>query len=120
MSRSVNQNDDYMSRLLKNIPSEIVGVYIAASGVIPADQKGGWMLWAVFAICLVCIPLWLYFMQEVKSWLQIILTLIAFIIWIMTLGGPFLALWPQVTLAGSILLILYTGLIAPILAGMIN
>lgn len=34
MSRTVNQADDYMSRVLKHIPSEIVMAYIAIDGVL--------------------------------------------------------------------------------------
>lgn len=119
MSRAINQSDDYMSRLLKNIPSEIVAVYIATSGIV-AVQSSNWMLWVIFAICLLATPFWLYFMEKVKSVMQIILTTVAFVIWVMTLGGPFATLWPEVTMLGSILLILYTGLVVPIVASMIS
>lgn len=119
MSRAINQSDNYMSRLLKNIPSEIVAVYIAASGVVIA-QNSSWMLWVIFGICLLATPFWLYFMEKVKSVVQIILTTVSFIIWVMTLGGPFATLWPEVTILGSVLLVLYTGLVVPIIASMIS
>lgn len=119
MSRPINSSDDYMSRLLKNIPSEIVGVYIAASG-IPVAQNSTWILWVIFALCLVATPFWLIFKQQVRSWPQIVLTSIAFVIWVMTLGGPFSSLWPEVTMLGSILLILFTGIFAPLISSLIS
>ena len=34
MTRTINRSDDYMSRLLKYIPSEIVMAYISIEGVL--------------------------------------------------------------------------------------
>ncbi len=119
MSRPVNQQDNYLSRLLKNIPSEIIGVYVAATAITIVKENNT-VLWIVFVSCFISTPLWLYFVEKVTSWLQITLSSISFVIWVMTLGGPFLAFWPEITNIGAIVLIFYTALITPIITGISN
>ena len=39
MARQIKTKDEYKSRLLKLIPSEIVATYLFALGVVPEDQR---------------------------------------------------------------------------------
>ncbi|MGE3163326.1 MAG: hypothetical protein AB7O52_00295 [Planctomycetota bacterium] len=118
MARAINADDKYRERLLKHIPSEVLGVYLAAAGLITSlDDPPVWLLWVLFGLCLVATPFWLVFFMDVKSVLQNVLGCVAFIIWVMTLtGGPFERIDGFETYIGSILLLVFTGLVAPLVA----
>lgn len=111
--------DDYASRLLKYIPTEGVGYWLAVSGII---QSGGndipqtGLLWLFFVIGLVFTFLWLR--RQTKepgkrtAWTQIWLACGAFIVWVFAAGGPFAASFDWYRpLYGSLALITYTVLI---------
>ncbi len=107
MAREVKTDQDYKSKLLKLIPSEIVAAYILIGGIIPADYKYlGTLVTAV--IMLVLIPFYLRRLYDVKRLGQIVYVMIAFVIWIYTLGEPFRhwGIWQE--WIGSALLIIYT------------
>ena len=107
MAREVKTDQDYKSKLLKLIPSEIIAAYILIWGIIPADYKY-WGSLITAAIMLVLIPFYLRRLYDVKRLGQIIYIMIAFVIWIYTLGEPFRqwGIWQE--WIGSVLLILYT------------
>ena len=107
MAREVKTDQDYKSKLLKLIPSEIVAAYILIGGIIPTDYKYlGTLVTAV--IMLVLVPFYLRRLYDVKRLGQIVYVMIAFVIWIYTLGEPFRhwGIWQE--WIGSALLILYT------------
>ena len=107
MAREVKTDQDYKSKLLKLIPSEIIAAYILIGGIIPADYKY-WGCLIAAIILLVLIPFYLRRLYDVKRLGQIIYIMIAFVIWIYTLGEPFRhwGIWQE--WIGSALLILYT------------
>ena len=107
MAREVKSDQDYKSKLLKLIPSEIVAAYILIGGIIPADYKY-WGTLVTAVIMLVLIPFYLRRLYDVKRLGQIIFVMIAFVIWIYTLGEPFRhwGIWQE--WIGSALLIIYT------------
>ena len=117
MARSVNEADPYSSRLLKYIPSEIVAAYLVIQGMIPAD--GGalsfWVMLGVPLLMLALTPLYLRRLQGVKDANQIAVTMISFLVWLYTLGGPFTPPYLDIHVAwlGSIILVLWT-LLAPL------
>lgn len=107
MAREVKTDQEYKMKLLKLIPSEIVAAYILIGSIIPEEYK----LWGTIAtavIMLVLIPFYLRRLYDVKRLGQIIYIMLAFIIWIYTLGEPFRywGIWQE--WIGSALLILYT------------
>jgi hypothetical protein len=107
MAREVKTDQDYKNKLLKLIPSEIVAAYILIGSIIPDEYKyWGTIITAV--IMLILIPFYLRRLYDVKRLGQIIYIMIAFIIWIYTLGEPFShwGIWQE--WIGSVLLILYT------------
>jgi hypothetical protein len=84
--------DSYRDKLLKLIPAEIVAAFLALKGALDAAQQvnGIQMLeWIVFAGLLVFTPLIYRFVYKVKDAKQHVLTILAFIIWVFTIGGPF-------------------------------
>ncbi len=107
MAREVKVNQDYKSKLLKLIPSEIVAAYMVIEAIIPDNRKYIGTL-VISVILLIMVPLYLKQVYKVKRFGQHIYVMIAFVIWIYSLGGPFKHwnLWEA--WIGSSLLILYT------------
>ena len=115
MPRPVDSQDNYRQMLLKNIPSEVIVAYVAAQGPILAlDPKPVWALWLVFGLCLAATPFWLIFFQNVTTVLQNVLSSIAFVIWGLTIPGPFTEIDGYEPAIGSVFLLLFTGLVAPL------
>jgi hypothetical protein len=106
------QINDYKDRLVKLIPSEIITAYVTLKGLINgAGEQGNkqLLLWIVFGILVVLNPLYLYYVTNVKKAGQIVFSSIAFVLWVMVIGGTFtsiLGFSPEYI--GSILLVLYT------------
>lgn len=115
------QPDPYQDRLLKLIPAEVVSVYLAVSVLLPGpttsmqdDAHAGLRIGA-FVILLVAN----FFIKRkggVTDSTQLIITSLAFIIWVISLGGPvkFHIGTEESTLVGAVLTPLFT-LLAPVL-----
>jgi hypothetical protein len=94
---SVSDQDDFLARLVKYIPSEIVGLYVAASGFVPrmTDNKPNPALWWVFTPCAILTPIYLGWVTRDPAagkgplWVQVLFATIAFPVWVFALGGPF-------------------------------
>jgi hypothetical protein len=124
MTRTVNRADNYMSRVLKYIPSEIVMAYISIDGMLRTCYNPNlWadrqmllkLLWIVSAILTVLTPLWLWRVMRVRHLSQLFISTISVPVWLFALGGPFSLLdWYRPAL-GAIALPLYT-LILPIIS----
>lgn len=113
--------DPWTTKVLKLIPADIVAVYIAVFNLVKAqggeaDQTRA-LQWIVFAVIAAITPFYLRKVVNVISWNQIILTELAFFIWVLSLGGPLDGLsWGKFTpqFLGAIILPVYT-LIIPLL-----
>jgi hypothetical protein len=89
---AANVADGYLGRLLKYIPAELVGLYLAAKGVVPVNQPDSdQVLWTVAAFTWFLVPIYLYFAtsrnKQKPLLLQVILGTIAFPVWIFAVGG---------------------------------
>jgi hypothetical protein len=120
MPRAVTTQDesDFSKRLLKSIPSEIVGTYIAINGLLtgnPENPAPASISWAVFAVLLGLCPIWLRFGQDVRKVWQLVVSTIAFVIWAMTLPGAFSSI-PHAPMLGGVLIIIFSGIVAPLVA----
>jgi len=124
MSRTVNRADDYLSRVLKYIPSEIVMAYIAIEGVLRTSYNPA--VWAerqmllklslgVAATLTIITPFWLWRVMRVRRGTQILLSTLSVPVWLFAMGGPFVLLDWYKPAFGAIVLPLYT-LIVPIIS----
>jgi hypothetical protein len=103
--------EDYLGRLVKYIPAEIVGLYIATSAMVPQAQDGNLncrALWIVFVLNLILVPIYLWFATtrggHTPLWPQVFLSTLAFPVWVFAIGGPFKCLgWYQGWIASIIL-----------------
>jgi len=124
MARSINTADDYVSRVLKHIPSEIVMAYIAIDGVlrtsydarIPSERETLLTLqWITLAAMTILTPLWLYRVMRVKRSAQLFISTLSVPVWLFALGGPFVLLDWYEPAFGAIVLPIYT-LVVPIIS----
>ena len=104
--------NDYKDRLVKLIPSEIITAYVTLKGLINgAGEEGNkqLLLWIIFGILVVMNPLYLYYVTNVKKAGQIVFSSIAFVLWVLVIGGTFTTILGfSAEYIGSILLVLYT------------
>ena len=111
--------DDYWTKLIKYIPSEIVALYITLYGIASAAKEDiafEIITWLIFAIGILGTILYLWRVAKVTDWAQIAISTAAFIVWVFALGGPFLSVsWYQ-PIYGALLLPIYTFFI-PITVG---
>ena len=121
MARGIKHTDDYLSRVLKHIPSEIVMAYVAIEGVLRTTYEGDsarleTILWIVSGALVFLTPLWLWRVMRVKSLQQLFLSTLSLPVWLFAMGGPFAFLkWYEPAL-GAIALPFYT-LLVPIITG---
>jgi len=104
--------NDYKDRLVKLIPTEIITAYVTLKGLINGSGVEGnksLLLWIVFGILVIINPLYLYYVTQVKKPGQILFSSLAFILWVMVIGGTFTTIlgFPA-EFIGSILLVIYT------------
>jgi hypothetical protein len=89
--------DDFLGRLVKYIPAELVGLYVAARGVIPKTGEPT-VFWTVAAVAWIFVPVyfWLATTRNGQKPLkvQILLATIAFPIWVFAIGGDPVTSWP--------------------------
>ncbi len=119
MPRTIEKDDDYLSRMLKHIPSELIGAYLAVGGIL-ASLEGSLLTvvnWVNFGFFLVATPFWLIYVARVTTVWQNVLSVIAFVFWVMTLvGGPF-SFVP--TAIGSAAVVIFSAVLAPVVSGIV-
>jgi hypothetical protein len=111
MARSIRQGDSYLDKLLKIIPSEVVAGYIAIIAIIQGHPKEETYLLVSSIALLIFIPLILRILQNVTNWFHIIVSMMAYVIWVYALGGPFVSWGLHDPILASVIIILYTFLI---------
>ena len=130
MAREVNNTQPYSDKLVKLIPSEIVGAYMVLSGIlgytagknvtisalpktIPDTELKPILLQIVFFILLILTPVYLKKISKVNNVKQLFITTISFIILVYSLVGPFIIWNIYYSLIGSIAIVLWS-LIVPL------
>jgi hypothetical protein len=109
--------DNYYSRLVKLIPSEIIAFYLALDGIASAMKQKQALLWVIFGISLIGAWLYLGKLANVMQFLQRLLTVIAFAIWVYVFGGPFALLSWYDPGYGKLLLVIYTFFVPMLFKG---
>ena len=126
MAREVNNTQPYSDKLVKLIPSEIIGAYMVLSNILgytagmqasvkPAavtenDLKPV-LLQIVFFVLLILTPVYLKKISRVNNISQLMVTTISFVIWVYTLGGPFIVWGIYYSIIGSVVLVLWSVII---------
>src|SRR2546430_6628139 len=109
--------DTYFDKVFKYIPADIVGAWVAVTGLISSARgiPRQTILWVAFGIGLILTAWWTWKQAAVPGRrppaTQAIISTGAFAGWVFALGGPF-QLLPGREVYGSLLLILYTLVVA--------
>jgi len=83
----------YFGRVMKMVPVEVIGLYLGIAGFIPDKEKVWQLVWAL--LCLGCvIPSRILGTQDREKgkgidWVVVVLSCVAYLIWVYTIGGPF-------------------------------
>jgi hypothetical protein len=102
----------YLDRLMKMIPAEVIGLYLVGGGIIPAGQAIALIIWTV--VCLIAVVVVRIYgtydptKQHPLDWPHIVISSVAFLIWIYTIGGPFAAYGLTIPWVGSLLVLVWT------------
>jgi len=126
MAREVNATQPFTDKLVKLIPTEIVGAYMVlagtlgyAYGVTPgappsADPEiKAILIQVVFFVLLGLTPVYLWRISRVSNLTQLAVTTVSYVVWVYTLGGPFVVWGLYDGMVGSVVLVLWS-LIAPL------
>lgn len=107
--------DEYFDRLLKYIPADVVGLWLAGNGLIQSqagDARIG-ALWLLFVIGFVLTAVWTKRLTQesgkATALQQIALSCVSFFVWVFAIGGPFAELPFYQPFYGSFLLLIYTS-----------
>lgn len=112
---------DYMGRLIRLIPSEVIGVYLTIRGIFATnepvssngDDIGFLSIWPAICIFLViAVRAWGTTDQNgsLKSiqWGSVFISVISFVIWVLAIGDDILGLKPEDQRIASALVVLWT------------
>lgn len=131
MGRQLSQAQSYADKVMKLVPTEIVGAYMVLGGIIgyppgatvrvvetaagiPDETLRAFLIQFTFAVLLVLTPVYLRRVGHVTSIAQVALSTATFVIWVYSLGGPFVVWGCYYPLMGSVVLVLW-ALIVPLL-----
>jgi hypothetical protein len=83
----------YLDRLMKMIPGEVVGLYLIGSGFIPQEWRWLLVVWTIVCVIAVVV-IRRYGTADPENGLPpqgipVAVSTVAFLIWVYTLGGPF-------------------------------
>jgi uncharacterized membrane protein HdeD (DUF308 family) len=109
--------DTYVTKLLKLIPAEVISVYLAGLALIPASlpesQKIAPLAW--LGICFLFVIIARYAMTTDKNtspdWKIIGLSVVSFVIWTYSMGGPWESTSVYISWLGGLAVIAWTFLV---------
>ncbi|MEQ1934371.1 MAG: hypothetical protein ABL962_10925 [Fimbriimonadaceae bacterium] len=133
MAREVSDTQSIQDKFVKLIPTEIVGAYMVLAGLLgfsPVNtaeaqtagaaastmaavtvanpQLNETLILIVFFSLLVLTPLYLWWVSKVTNVIQIIVTTVSYVVWVYTLGGPFVVWKIHYPAAASVVLVIWS------------
>jgi hypothetical protein len=84
---ATDQVKDYLSKVAAHIPSEVVSIFLLGKAIAPGKNVLG--IWAVVCWLIALVLRWLGTQGEGKL-LNIVMTVLAFPVWVMAIGGTIL------------------------------
>jgi hypothetical protein len=106
------REDAYVDRLLKYMPAESVAFYLGVDGVLrSANPASPAWLWGAFATGLIGTWLYLWRLQGVRKVGQLIVSTLAFAVWVFAIGGPFRQLSWYAPFMGSAAVMVFTFIV---------
>lgn len=94
---------EYLQKLVKLIPSEVILLYSAALAFIPGNLTAQLV---IIGVCTVLTPLYLLFGAKVKNYVQVVLSTLSFVVYSFASGGALTtAPWYQSWIPGLVLML---------------
>ena len=88
--KTADRIKDYLGKVAAYVPGEVISVFLLGKAMFPGEAgKGTLGIWAVVCWVLALILRWLGTQGEGKI-LNVVLTVLAFPIWVMAVGGTIL------------------------------
>lgn len=114
--------DDFMERLLKMIPGEIIAAYTAGAAVVPSEHSKWLIAWALFCGALLIVIRCQATKDPATKKCQkaaVAFSFVAFVIWLYVIGGPFEAIYGEdfETWPGTLMAIGWTVLVPLVYKG---
>lgn len=109
--------DGYIDKLWKYIPSDVVAFYIFVAGLIEGTNLYNKQLvyWLVVLVGIVAAFFWTLRQTQMPNmkpaYLQAVIAVLAFIVWVFAIGGPFAVFTWWNSVLGAIVLAAFTLLI---------
>ncbi len=116
-----NGFNSYLARLVKLIPAEVVALYLTGNGFITPGSRMGSTIWA--GICLGLVVLVRVHATRDKAnhippqGMAVLISAVSFVIWVYTMGGPFLAYGLANPRVGSLAVLVWTFVVPFIYQG---
>jgi uncharacterized membrane protein HdeD (DUF308 family) len=109
--------DNYITKLLKLIPADVIAVYLTGLALIPTslpdNQKIVPMVW--LGICFIFVIIVRYLVTKDKdtppNWMIIAISAVSFLIWSYSMGGPWATYNLYIAYIGGLLVLGWTFLI---------
>ncbi len=102
---------DYMERLVKLIPAEVVGLYLVGVGIIPTGSRLALAIWGGVCLGLVILARAYATRDLVKGgspqWWAVLISSISFVIWLYLMPGPFQAYNLTIPYVGSLAVLVW-------------
>jgi hypothetical protein len=111
-------NGQYLSRLIAYIPAEAISVHQAIRGFVPEPERLSVMPW-VEGLLIIATPIWVSVMTrnnaEPVAWHQVVISTLAFIVWLLAVKAALFASlgWPDYY--GSIIMVACGIMVFPLL-----
>jgi hypothetical protein len=101
--------DGYTTRLLKYVPAEVVALFVTLDALIRSSDNVAFpVYWGVFLFCLIGTYLYLWRVAKVRKQSQLLISTVAFAVWVFALGGPFAHFSWYEPIYGGLLLPIFT------------
>ena len=112
MTYNIRPSASYLDRLVQLIPAEIVAAHLAVQGLVVNNLEVRNLALEVSAgVLLLVLPLYLWRLHGIRSWLQILLTMGSFVVWVSAVSFPVYTRLSMDPVWASIALILWTTVI---------
>jgi len=104
-----DKTDTYSDKIIKYVPTEVIILYISLETILKSQQNTQYLLhWFIFIFGIVATYLYLNRIGKVVKTKQLVISMLAFCVWVFAMGGPFSALSWYNSIYGAILLPIYT------------
>jgi hypothetical protein len=105
--------DEFLDRLMKYVPLEIIGAYLICEGIIKSTVTNGliFTLLGLFILGIVGTFFYVKYYLNVKRSIQIYMSMLGFIIWVFSIGGWFGELKFYVAVYGTIGVVIFAVMV---------